>query len=166
MDPSGAPMAWLLQRSKRKRGWYYQGVYRSGGKVIRTAGLGTLSDAEAEWALANLRFFGSGLLPLTNREIKQTALQDPEDGKGALDALVSSDVQERMAAGALADLALKDFVKHVWRPVREAEVAAGTVKREWELAWPTILASLGHVQMTRLNTALWTCSLGQPRLLG
>src|SRR5690606_38575290 len=63
-----ARMGWTTQRQKRKKGWYYQALYKEGGKPKRTVALGTLTDEQHEWARANLSFSGSKLLDLTSPE--------------------------------------------------------------------------------------------------
>ncbi len=152
-------MGWTTQRQKRKKGWYYQALYKEGGKVKRTVALGTLTDEQHEWARANLSFFGDRLLDLTSPELKGTVVRDPDEERKAIEALEHRDALEQVARGDLGNMTLKDFSTLVWKPVREAEASEATVRNEFQWAWPAIHEAIGHVHMQRLTTALWTSFL-------
>lgn len=154
---------WALQRSQRSTGWYYQAVFGSGKDRVAVA-LGTLDEDRAAEALANLRVHGGRLLTvrpdgrrvMDNAAIKALALGAPL-AVGDLDAVLAEvGARKLIEASDYGSMTLREFVEHVWRPVRMRTNAPSTWKTEWSGAWRAgILPVLGHLKLKQLDAHKW-----------
>lgn len=165
---------WFIQRKQRRKGWYCEVIWREGKKVTFSVALGYLDDAEKDAALSRLRAWGGRILApvsaepvgavrgidgkpmsirssspaagsrlLTREEIKHLALTDTSV-EHVLEALRTTEAEEKIREGKCGELTLRAFVDEVYGPVRQANQSRRNWKRERSM-WDQILRELGTV---------------------
>ncbi len=141
---TSAPANWHLQRTRRKRGLYYQAVLRSSGERL-TVTLGYLDEDQAAEIEEALQDAGHALARLTRDQIKAWALEP-----GARNQLMDVGV----SPATLSKMTFREFVETEFRAWRQAQVAEGTWSRE-EPRLNRLVDALGHVKLTNLTAHRW-----------
>ena len=165
-------MAWVLQRSRRPRGWYYQ-VIHGRGRSRQSLTLGYLTDEEVEVArqhvgsiprpevLVTTAWDGDGPPPPPSKAAMVVSAKSwlfdtsAEESLRALEETARQEAQRKIARGDFSALTLQEFFDDLWKPIRESEAAESTVRAE-KPYWKAILGTLGPVRIRNLSMVRWS----------
>lgn len=169
-------MSWVLQRSRRPKGWYFQ-VIHGRGKQRFALTLGYLTEEEELLArsrigtmappddLVTVSWEREGVAPPPPSRAAQLAAArawlldaSADEGLALMEVQATEEAQRKIARGDYSGLTLKEFRRDLWLPTHKREAAASTVLAE-EPYWKAILEQLGGVRLRNLSLPRWSAFL-------
>jgi integrase len=168
---------WVLQRSRRPKGWYFQAIHgRGAGRVAVT--LGYLSQEQVALAEESIGIMGhprtfvgvspdneGDPLPVASREklawgVRLWLLDGAEAFVNAFVAEASRrDALSLEAEGRYGEMKFRDYLERVYLPYRRATNAKQAKREKW--IWDRVLEFLGNVRVKNLTPHRWNMFLLQ-----